>query len=117
MNFKTDENLPTELGQLLRDAGFDAATVAGQHLSGSTDADIASICQREDRALITLDMDFADVRIYPPDEYPGIVVLRLRYHDKPHVLDVASRLLPMFKTEPLAQRLWIVDEHHIRVRS
>lgn len=86
MRFKVDENLPVEVAEMLRQAGHDAATVLEQHLGGSDDAQLAALCQLESRILVTLDMDFSDIRSYPPTEYPGLVVLRLRQQDKPHVL-------------------------------
>ena len=33
-------------------------------------------CRTEGRILITLDLDFSDIRAYPPGTYPGIWVLR-----------------------------------------
>jgi len=77
MEFKVDENLPVEVADLLRQVGYDAVTVFEQHLEGSPDSDIASICQQEGRALITLDTDFADISAYPPAQFPGLIVLRL----------------------------------------
>ena len=41
------------------------------------DSDLASACLHEKRVLLTQDTDFADIRLYPPSEYPGIVVFRL----------------------------------------
>ena len=84
MRFKVDENLPVELADLLREASHDAATVLEQQLAGAMDADVASVCQHEARALITLDTDFADIRAYPPEKYAGLIVLRLRRQDKPY---------------------------------
>lgn len=117
MDFKIDENLPVELAQLLRGAGYDAMTIVEQRLGGALDTDVASVCQRENRALITLDVDFADIRAYPPGSYPGLVVLRLKHHDKRHILGVMSRLINVFSTDTLAHHLWIVDEQKIRVRG
>lgn len=117
MRFKVDENLPTEVAGLLRQAGHDAATVTEERLGGAADASVASICQSEMRALITLDTDFSDIRAYPPKEYPGVIVLRLRGQDKPHVLDVMKRLIPLFSSEPLEHHLWIVEERRIRSRN
>ncbi len=71
MKFKVDENLPVEIAALLREAGHEAATVLDQKLGGNADPSIASVCRNEDRALVTLDMDFADIRSYPPNQYPG----------------------------------------------
>lgn len=117
MQFKVDENLPVEVAGLLRAAGHDAVTVQEQNLAGSPDTDIAQICRQENRALLTLDTDFADIRAYPPSQYTGIVVLRLREQDKDSVLDVCADLVRLLTQEPLAHTLWIVDEHHLRIRS
>lgn len=117
MRFKVDENLPVDVAQLLREAGHEATTVFDQHLGGSGDATIASVCQQEARALVTLDLDFADIRTYPPAHYTGVVVLRLRRQDKLHVLEVCARVVALLSHEPLAQQLWIVEENRIRIRE
>ncbi len=73
-------------------------------------------CQTEQRVLITLDLDFADIRAYPPAEAAGIVVLRPFEPDRERVLRLMARILPLFATEPIVQRLWIVEEDRIRIR-
>lgn len=88
MQFKIDENLPVEVAILLRQAEHNAATVLEQNLGGIADDRLADVCQQEGRAILTLDLDFADIRTYNPDRFSGIVVLRLRQHDKPHVLQI-----------------------------
>ena len=117
MRFKLDENLPVEAADLLRRAGHDARTVLEQHLGGCADLDIASLCQEERRALVTLDVDFADIRAYPPREFLGLVVLRLRRQDKPHVLEVVQHLASLLGTQQLEGRLWIVEEARVRIRD
>ena len=89
MNFKIDENLPIEVAEMLQQAGHDALTVHDQNLVGSPDQKLASICQSEKRAMVTLDTDFADIRAYPPAEFAGLVVLRLKQQDKYYVTDYA----------------------------
>ncbi len=110
MEFKTDENLPDEVAELFREAGYEASTIRGQGMGGDPDPDVASVCRRERRALVTLDLGFADLRTYPPREYSGLVVLRLNRQSKPRVLDACENALAMLKTEPLAGRLWILEE-------
>jgi predicted nuclease of predicted toxin-antitoxin system len=117
MNFKIDENLPVEVAEMLRQAGYEAATVYDQNLVGEIDRTLAQVCQSEQRALITLDTDFADIRTYPPAQYAGLVVLRLKQQDKRSVLKVVARLVKALATEELEQYLWIVDERRIRVRG
>ena len=116
MKFKIDENLPVDVVESLRNAGYDAATVWDEHLNGAPDTEIADVCKREERALITLDTDFANIQNYPPQQFPGLIVLRLQRQDKRHVLKMLERLIPVFETEPIQHLLWIVDETHIRIR-
>lgn len=115
--FKFDENLPAEACADFRAAGHDAVTVLDQNLGGRPDSDLALHCQHEARAIITLDMGFADIRAYPPADYSGIIVLRPARQDKPHLLTVIRSILPVLQREPLAARLWIVDEVSVRIHS
>ncbi len=84
---------------------------------GQPDTNVAAVCQREGRVVVTLDLDFADIRAYPPSNYAGIIVLRLVLLDKFHVLSVLQRLLPVLEHEPLTGKLWIVEETSVRVRG
>lgn len=117
MKFKLDENLPREAAELFEGAGHEASSILGQGMGGAPDPDVALACQREQRALLTLDVDFADIRAHPPEEYHGLVVLRLKRQDKVHVMGVIGRLLTALETEPLAGRLWIVEEERVRIRG
>ncbi|HET7479428.1 MAG TPA: DUF5615 family PIN-like protein [Rubrobacteraceae bacterium] len=116
MRFKIDENLPVELAEELRAAGHEAATVDDQRLVGASDRHLSEVCKTEGRVFVTLDLDFADIQTYPPDEHPGLIVLRLARQDKVHVLDVFRRTLKAVEHEPLEGRLWIVEEKRIRIR-
>lgn len=117
MRFKIDENLPTEAREVFRQAGFDATTVADEGLAGSPDEAIAAICHRENRTIVTLDLGFADIRVYPPQDYAGLIVLRLLRQDRTTVLHIIERLIPVLDRERLESCLWIVDERRIRIRK
>ena len=117
MLFKVDENLPMEAVASLRTAGHDALSIHDQQMVGSLDPHVASVCQAEGRALVTLDLDFADIRAYPPGNYPGIIVLRPRNQAKPTVLQLLDRVLPHLETEPLLGNLWIAQETGLRIRE
>lgn len=116
MKFKIDENLPPELADLLAAAGHDASTVPGERLDGAADPEIAAVCRQEGRVLITLDLDFADIRFYPPGALPGIVVMRLDDQSKDNLLRVFSWLIANLD-ESLAGNFWIVEEGRIRPRN
>src|SRR4051812_7284566 len=63
--FKVDENVPREAQALLRGGGHDAQTIHDERLVGYPDASILNACLNEDRVLITLDLDFADIKAVP----------------------------------------------------
>jgi predicted nuclease of predicted toxin-antitoxin system len=117
MQFKIDENLPIEIAELLINAGYDAKTVNDQQLQGKKDSILAEICKSEHRILVSLDTDFSDIRSYPPQEFSGIIVLRVRTQTKPHVIEVFSSIIHLISREPLIQHLWIVEETKVRIRG
>ena len=116
MKFKTDENLPQEAANILRAAGFDADTVGDEDLAGAADQDIANRLHSESRALLTLDLDLANIRAYPPDEYPGIIVLRLKAQDKATVLGYVRSVATLLKQRTPEGELWIVERDRVRFR-
>lgn len=76
IRFKLDENLPRNAEVLLRQAGHDVHTVLAEQLGGSPDPRVFSVSQAEERILVTFDLDFSDLRVYPPASHHGIWVLR-----------------------------------------
>jgi predicted nuclease of predicted toxin-antitoxin system len=117
MRFKVDENLPPETAAFLTEQGHDAATVWDQQLRGAKDPQLAGVCRKEQRALMTFDLGFSDIRQYVPKEWPGFIVLRLRSQARGHVMAVLRRLEPSLSTLPVSGRLWVVTEAEIRIRG
>ena len=117
MRFKLDENLPVDLAVMFRAAGHDAVTALDQNLKGARDSDLASVCRREGRAMVTLDIDFADIRTYPPDAYPGLVVFRPSTQSRDQILMLGSRLRNVLNSATLAGQLRVVEDSRIRVRQ
>jgi predicted nuclease of predicted toxin-antitoxin system len=115
--FKLDENMPDAAASVLRESGHDVMSVHQQQMGGRPDQQVMEVCRQEGRVLVTLDLDFADIRAYPPDSCPGVIVLRLARQDTPAVVSVLSRLLTLFETESIERRLWIADESTVRIRE
>ncbi len=116
MRFKVDENLHSDVAEALRSRGHDAVTVRDQQMRGNTDARLSEVCRAEGRAIVSLDLDFANIRDYPPQDYPGLIVLRLADQSRPSVLRTFSSVLDLLDREALAGCLWIVEEHRVRIR-
>lgn len=117
MKFKMDENLPVESAGVFQQAGHDTETVHSEGFAGANDQHLSKICLKEDRVLVTLDMGFADIRAYSPNEFPGFVVLRTKRQDKPFILDMINKIAAALEKEEVRGKLWIVEENRIRIRS
>ncbi|MBI4482395.1 MAG: DUF5615 family PIN-like protein [Acidobacteria bacterium] len=117
MKFKIDENLPMEFAVLLHAAQYDAVTTMTQGLKGEGDPVVIDVCRREERILVTLDLGFGDIQAYPPQDLPGLIVLRVHRQDKHHLIEVFRRAIPLMGQEPLEHRLWIIEETRVRVRG
>lgn len=115
MIFKVDENLPEEAAELLLAAGHEADTVRQEGFSGVDDPFLGVLLQQEARALVTFDLEFGDIRKYPPQDYHGLIVLRSKQQDKWTLLSLVRKFIPQLATEPLSGNLWIVEADRIRI--
>jgi predicted nuclease of predicted toxin-antitoxin system len=116
MRFKVDENLPVELVGDLRAAGHQAETVLDEGLVGSSDSTILERVKREGLVLLTMDRGIADVRTYPPEHYPGIVLFRPRTSGRGAVLAFIRGQLPALLQADLTGHLLVMSERSIRIR-
>jgi predicted nuclease of predicted toxin-antitoxin system len=117
LKFKIDENLPVECALIFREAGFEAATVTEQELSGADDSVLFERCRAESRVLVMLDLDFANVQAYPPGSHSGIVVVRSNSQDKAAIISILKRTLPVLIQRSPERQLWIVEPDRIRYRE
>ena len=103
--------------RLLAEKGYNAETVNQENLQGCSDNILSEVCRNEDRILITLDLDFSDIRAYPPGSNPGITVLRLNEQSIDSVIIAMKKVLLSFSNETPIKKLWLVDATRIRIRE
>ena len=117
LRFKLDENLPRRVESALRDLGHDVETAVSEGLAGAPDPDLLAACTSEDRVLVTLDLDFADIRAYPPGSHRGVWVLRPPDQAFGSVLNSVLAGLRLTTVERTAGQLWVIDEKRVRIRE
>ena len=78
MNIKLDENLSRHLKDQLLPLGHNVSTAFEEGLLGKVDVDVSAAAKGEDRMVFTLDLNFADLRKFPPGSHPGIILFRPR---------------------------------------
>ncbi len=102
---------------MLRKAGHDVHTVLDEHLGGNPDPRVIDASLAEDRILVTFDLDFSDIRLYPPSSHKGIWVLRPRAQGIDSTLTLLKGALGVLETERTERRLWVVEPGQVRIRE
>ena len=116
MKVKLDENLPTELADLLSAGGHDVHTVPGESLAGRDDGTICRAAAGEGRLLLTQDLDFSDVRQFAPGTHPGLVIVRLRDPSRKRLVARLRQVLATESVESWAGCFVVISDHKLRVR-
>lgn len=118
MKFKLDENFGTRTQEIFRSLGHDVETVRSQNLQGCSDQHLFEVCCTENRCLVTLDLDFADVVRFPPSQSSGIVVIRVPHNPSLALLEqMARQFLRTAAQFKLESRLLIVEVGRIRIHE
>ncbi len=117
MKFKLDENIPDIVRESLVALGHDCHTVAEEGLAGARDETVLNACVAEARILITLDLDFSDIRANPPGSYPGIWVLRPPRQSFKAIAALVQAGLRLSAVERVHGQLWVIGETRVRIRD
>jgi predicted nuclease of predicted toxin-antitoxin system len=112
MNIKLDENLgDIRISSRLKFAGHDVATVRQQGLTSAPDKELIEVCRQEERCLVTLDRGFGNRIQYRPQDYAGIVLIRLpqnaSFSDRIKAINV---LILALEEADVNGKLWIVQD-------
>lgn len=102
----------------LRERGHECLHVRDLGLGNAGDAEIARTARDLGAALVSRDLDFADVRRFDPSSSPGIVVLRVPDDDT--AVRIAETLMRLVNDHSLLQciagRLAILEHDRVRFR-
>lgn len=117
MRFLVDANLPRSTLTAFTRAGHQADHVNDVALKGAADELIARRARETQAAIVTRDLDFADIRTYPPADYAGIIVIRLADHTvATEIVQILERFLTRVEIDQLPGRLAIVEANQFRLR-
>ncbi len=76
MKLKLDENLSEHPKKTLSSMQHDVTTAAEEDLLSQPDVEVAAAARKEGRMLLTLDVEFGNLRKYPAGSHPGIILFR-----------------------------------------
>ena len=106
-----DENIPKKVIDFLIEKDLDVKIAT----AGIKDTEVARLVKMERRVLLTLDKHFANILMYPPKEYYGIILINIR---PPLIKTVLNALILLFTSLRLSEfkgRLFIVFSQGFRV--
>jgi len=107
-----DENIPGAVVLFLKEKGWDVVRVK----SGSPDPEIANQARGEKRILLSFDSDFANILVYPPRDYFGIVRLNISPPFIVIIIRAIKNVFEEFKSqEDFRGKLVIVEASRFRV--
>ena len=118
LKFLLNANLSHETAQFLNSLGCDAKTAAQFGLGGAEDAEIAEKAIKEERILVTFDLDFGEIFYFSEENNFWVIVLRLRDQTVESVNKIFQWLLSgkILDDPELQNTLMIVEEGRIKVR-
>lgn len=116
LNLVADENIPSELINLLRKDGHDVLAISEDEPSISDDA-IISLAKREKRVLITFDKHFANILLYPPKDFSGIIRIRIHPPLVSSIWPVLKTTLAKLSFEQIDKNLIVLEKDGFRIRK
>ncbi len=116
MRLKLDENLSRCLKNRLAGLNHDVMTTAEEELLSQPDTAVAAAARGEGRILFTLDLEFGDLRKYPPGSHPGIVLFRPKSFGPLEVNRFVEKFSRDTDLQHLSGCVVVVEPSRIRVR-
>jgi predicted nuclease of predicted toxin-antitoxin system len=115
MSILADECVYQRTVDLVRSWGFSIVTIQEAGLASCKNGEILAYAQKNDCVFLTRDKDFTDIRIYPPPDFKGIIVLKITPSNQHEVHDMLHQLLSTLSLEELQAKLAIVDRKKCRI--
>lgn len=112
MRLLVDENVRQEVIDFLKSSGYDILLVP----RGLKDEKIAQIAKEEKRIILTHDQHFADILTYSPEEYSGIIRIKIHPPSAPIIIRLLKDFFQKFAQKDLDKKLVILERDGFRIR-
>ena len=120
MKLLMDECILAQTTRLLKSNGCNVRTIQELGKASSSDDTVISLAKKEKAVLLTNDLDFSNLVLYPPASHFGVIVLRPRL-DTPGAIEdihkILLHLLKELKPSQIEHALVIVDKDKYRIRK
>lgn len=115
MKYLLDENISHLHAVHFRNQQYDVISVVEIGLAGSEDLKVREVSDREDRVLITLDLDFSNITRRALIPRCGVIILRLKHPTESLIQNMLTKLFAA--SHNILGAITIMDDDNIRIRS
>lgn len=114
MKFLIDENIGLEVTEFLSAEGHDAKRVP----PGIKNGEVIKLALNEKRILVTSDVHFSNILMYPPHKFCGIIRFKIHPPSVSKEIAALKKLLKRFSSlSEFNKRLFVVEESEFRIRK
>ncbi|HEY4761983.1 MAG TPA: DUF5615 family PIN-like protein [Thermoguttaceae bacterium] len=116
MKFLIDMPLSPALADWLKQQGQDAGHASDLGLAKALDVEILEFAHREQRVIITADLDYHRLLALAQSEGPGLILFRGGNYSEQEAKDRLERVLESISNEELANSIIVIEKGRIRQR-
>lgn len=118
MKLFLDENIPRLAVNELKTLGFEVEHASEVGLKGANDRLIAEYAKKQMAILITKDLEFGSLIVYPKGTHYGLIVLRLpNYFTAENVVRVLKDFIKNVELHDLIGKMIVLELHKYRIRD
>ena len=118
MKFFLDENLPLSLSEVFTESGFETEHAKTSGLRGATDKEIAKYALKQKKILVTKDLEFGSLLLYPQGSHYGLIVIRVPFNFKTdQIKRVVKNFISKTHAADLINTITIVEVGKYRSRK
>ena len=116
MKFLVDADVPRSVAKVLISLGHDAIDIRDIKPPATPDITIYNLIKEQNRILITRDLDFSNILLYPPPPRAGIIVLRAHLLPTNEIIDIVKDLVKRIPEKELIGSLIVARKGRYRLR-
>jgi predicted nuclease of predicted toxin-antitoxin system len=116
MKFLIDADVPRSVAKLLYSKSHDVLDIRDVTPFDVSDSAVYRLTKEQGRILITRDLDFSNILLYPPPANAGIIVLRTHLLTVAEILEIVTDLLERIPEKDFLGSLTVARKGRYRIR-
>ncbi len=114
MRFLLDESADYPLVNILREEGYDVTAIAHDYPHALRDTEVLTIAVKEERIIITNDLDFGELIVRRRLHHRGVILFRLGNEDLSTKMRWLKYILANYSED--LRELIVITEDKVRIR-